>query len=124
MLLFCLEMILQPKPAITYRTIGGVLDFYFFMGPTPNDVVEQYTNVRPFLFPIKKFLFSNVLITHARSSIYFEIFAFLPGERLRVFELPLNSSVVASSQSLPLVFSKQGKKEINFAAKRRIPDHN
>eukprot|EP00794_Sanderia_malayensis_P012061 gene12061-13304_t len=40
-----MDIILQPNPAITYRTIGGVLDFYFFMGPTPNDVIEQYTNV-------------------------------------------------------------------------------
>lgn len=27
---------------IEYRMIGGVLDFYFFSGPTPNEVIEQY----------------------------------------------------------------------------------
>ena len=27
---------------IEYRMIGGVLDFYFFSGPTPNSVIEQY----------------------------------------------------------------------------------
>ncbi|THU98207.1 hypothetical protein K435DRAFT_777589 [Dendrothele bispora CBS 962.96] len=27
---------------IQYRTIGGVLDFYFFSGPDPKSVVEQY----------------------------------------------------------------------------------
>ncbi|KAF4566163.1 hypothetical protein EYR36_011578 [Pleurotus pulmonarius] len=27
---------------VEYRMIGGVLDFYFFSGPTPQDVVEQY----------------------------------------------------------------------------------
>ncbi|KAF8815919.1 hypothetical protein BYT27DRAFT_7186387 [Phlegmacium glaucopus] len=27
---------------IEYRMIGGVLDFYFFSGPTPNKVIEQY----------------------------------------------------------------------------------
>lgn len=27
---------------IEYRMIGGVFDFYFFSGPTPNKVIEQY----------------------------------------------------------------------------------
>ncbi|KAF8154898.1 glycosyl hydrolases family 31-domain-containing protein [Crassisporium funariophilum] len=27
---------------VEYRMIGGVLDFYFFSGPTPNSVIEQY----------------------------------------------------------------------------------
>ncbi len=31
---------------LTYRTIGGVLDFYMFLGPTPENVVQQYTGVR------------------------------------------------------------------------------
>ena len=26
------------------RTIGGVLDFYIFMGPTPEHVVQQYSS--------------------------------------------------------------------------------
>jgi alpha-glucosidase len=37
------EVQLSPAPALTYRTIGGILDIYMFLGPTPNNVVEQLT---------------------------------------------------------------------------------
>ena len=34
------------EPArLTYKTVGGILDFYVFTGPTPSDVVSQYLNV-------------------------------------------------------------------------------
>nr|XP_006826058.1 PREDICTED: sucrase-isomaltase, intestinal-like [Saccoglossus kowalevskii] len=38
-----MDIVLQPTPALTYRTIGGILDFYFFLGPSPEDIVNQYT---------------------------------------------------------------------------------
>ncbi|XP_055458101.1 maltase-glucoamylase isoform X1 [Psammomys obesus] len=37
-----MEVTLQPTPAITYRTIGGILDFYVFLGNTPEEVVQEY----------------------------------------------------------------------------------
>uniref|UniRef100_A0A2K6UC28 Maltase-glucoamylase n=1 Tax=Saimiri boliviensis boliviensis TaxID=39432 RepID=A0A2K6UC28_SAIBB len=37
-----MEVVLQPAPAITYRTTGGILDFYVFLGNTPEQVVQEY----------------------------------------------------------------------------------
>uniref|UniRef100_A0A914ZIJ3 P-type domain-containing protein n=2 Tax=Parascaris univalens TaxID=6257 RepID=A0A914ZIJ3_PARUN len=31
-----------PGPHMVYRTIGGMLDIYFFPGPTPEEVIQQY----------------------------------------------------------------------------------
>lgn len=39
------DVIFQPTPALTYRTIGGILDFYMVLGPTPELVVQEYTAV-------------------------------------------------------------------------------
>ncbi|XP_075810057.1 putative maltase-glucoamylase 2 [Microtus pennsylvanicus] len=46
-----MEVTLQPAPAVTYRTTGGILDFYIFLGNTPEQVVQEYLEVvgRPFL---------------------------------------------------------------------------
>lgn len=40
-----MDIILQPTPAVTYRTIGGIVDLFFMMGPTPEAVVSQYHDV-------------------------------------------------------------------------------
>lgn len=39
------DVVLQPAPALTWRTIGGILDFYVFLGPDPGSVIEQYVEV-------------------------------------------------------------------------------
>ncbi|EDV25113.1 uncharacterized protein TRIADDRAFT_56705 [Trichoplax adhaerens] len=39
-----MEAVLTPMPGITWRTIGGVLDFYVFLGSTPSEAVSQYIN--------------------------------------------------------------------------------
>lgn len=42
-----------PSKTLTYRTIGGIFDIFFFMGDTPSEVVKQYQEVigRPNLPP-------------------------------------------------------------------------
>jgi len=40
-----MDIDLQPLPALTYTTIGGVIDLYIFTGPTVQNVIEQYWNV-------------------------------------------------------------------------------
>ncbi|KAL8616023.1 hypothetical protein ACOMHN_014985 [Nucella lapillus] len=47
------EYELSPGPMLTWRTIGGVLDFFVLMGPSPEHVVQQYTQLvgRPMMPP-------------------------------------------------------------------------
>ncbi|EOA94723.1 Lysosomal alpha-glucosidase, partial [Anas platyrhynchos] len=44
------DVVLQPSPALTWRTTGGILDFYIFLGPDPKSVVRQYLDVVGFPF--------------------------------------------------------------------------
>ncbi|KAM5332711.1 sucrase-isomaltase, intestinal [Glossophaga mutica] len=48
-----MDVTFQPTPALTYRTIGGILDFYMFFGPTPEVATKQYHEVigRPVMPP-------------------------------------------------------------------------
>ncbi|XP_034024674.1 maltase-glucoamylase, intestinal [Thalassophryne amazonica] len=46
-----MDVTFQPIPSLTYRTVGGILDFYMVLGPTPEMVVQEYTQLigRPVL---------------------------------------------------------------------------
>ena len=48
-----MELTITPYPSLQYKTIGGILDIFIFLGPTPNDVIMQYWDVigKPFLPP-------------------------------------------------------------------------
>lgn len=42
---FLPDVVLQPSPALTWRSTGGILDVYVFLGPEPKSVVQQYLDV-------------------------------------------------------------------------------
>ena len=48
-----MEAILQPTPAITLRSLGGVFDLFFISGPKPEQILMEYTKIvgKPFLPP-------------------------------------------------------------------------
>jgi hypothetical protein len=51
--LFLLPDVIISNHVITYRTICGILDYWVFIGPNPDDVISQYTAVigRPLMPP-------------------------------------------------------------------------
>uniref|UniRef100_A0A665U795 Lysosomal alpha-glucosidase n=1 Tax=Echeneis naucrates TaxID=173247 RepID=A0A665U795_ECHNA len=40
-----IEVMLQPTPALTWVSTGGILDLYIFLGPNPQSVIRQYLQV-------------------------------------------------------------------------------
>lgn len=43
----------MPSPGLTFRVIGGTLEFFVFLGPEPETVIQQYTGIigRPVMPP-------------------------------------------------------------------------
>lgn len=48
-----MDIDIQPTPALTFRTIGGILDLFIFTGPRPDQVISDFQNLigRTFLPP-------------------------------------------------------------------------
>uniref|UniRef100_A0AAQ5YWA8 Lysosomal alpha-glucosidase n=1 Tax=Amphiprion ocellaris TaxID=80972 RepID=A0AAQ5YWA8_AMPOC len=40
-----IEVMLQPTPALTWVSTGGILDLYVFLGPDPQSVIRQYLHI-------------------------------------------------------------------------------
>ncbi|CAF4158178.1 unnamed protein product [Rotaria sp. Silwood2] len=66
----------EKTPSLTIRTIGGILDFFVFLGPTPEQVVQQYTwlvgrSILPpywsFGFQLSRWGYSN--LTHMQNIV-------------------------------------------------------
>ncbi|CAL0312980.1 unnamed protein product [Lupinus luteus] len=59
--------------SLTYKIIGGVLDFYFFEGPTPLNVVDQYTSFVGRPAPMPYWAFEDVVENYKKAKIPLDV---------------------------------------------------
>ena len=52
---------------VTFRTIGGVLDFYVFLGPTPENVIQQFTEVISMIKNLHNYFCTSIYIVSSNS---------------------------------------------------------
>ncbi|RXG52002.1 Maltase-glucoamylase, intestinal [Armadillidium vulgare] len=73
------------SPALTIRTIGGIVDLHIFFGPSPEDVTSQYTNFvgRPFLPPYWALGFQLSRWGYGSLANYQEVY-----DRMRAAQIP------------------------------------
>lgn len=63
--------------SLTYHILGGTIDIYFFAGPTPDMVIEQYTRIigRPPLIEPKFFGFHQCRYGYTTLNAWREVLA-------------------------------------------------
>lgn len=95
------------KEFLTFRIIGGVLDFYFFAGPSPRAVVDQYTQFVGRPVPIPYWVLGQAASTSL--SLFLLLFDIVCSPLLRVGsinwglrpkETPQSSDPVGREQNL------------------------
>ena len=80
------DVTLTPAPGLVYRTIGGVIDIYFFLGPDPEALVSQYTEaVGRYYIPPYWSLGFHLCRFRKLYSVYPSVFQFL--DKLFLFKV-------------------------------------